>query len=130
MGKQEYIDKMIRIARLWDDFERKFTIIEPITKGWSEDKKYYIETADARRMLLRVSDVSEIECKKAEYGMMERIYALGVLTQQPLGFGLCDDGKSCYSLSGWLDGEDAEKNLPLTTCWLGYKVTRKAVTDI
>jgi len=86
--------------------------IEPVTKGWSDDKKYCIETADGRRMLLRVSDISELEHKKAEYGMMERVYGLGVLTSQPLGFGLCDNGKSCYSLSGWLDGEDAEKALP------------------
>jgi serine/threonine-protein kinase len=64
-------------------------------------------------MLLRVSDISEIDRKKAEYGMMERVYALGVLTPQPIEFGLCDGGKSCYSLSGWLDGEDAEKALPL-----------------
>ena len=90
-----------------------FVKIEPINKGWSSDKKYYIETADGQRMLLRVSDIEEYDRKKAEYSMMERVYALGVLTPQPLGFGLCDGGKSCYSLSGWIDGEDAEKKLPL-----------------
>lgn len=89
-----------------------FVKIEPINKGLSGDKKYYIETDDGQRMLLRVSDISELDRKKAEYGMMERVYALGVLTSKPLGFGLCDGGKSCYSLSGWLDGEDAEVLLP------------------
>lgn len=86
---------------------------KPVTKGWSGDKKYYIETADGKRMLLRVSDIAELDRKKAEYGMMECVYGLGVLTSQPLGFGLCDGGKSCYSLSEWLDGEDAESVLPL-----------------
>lgn len=90
-----------------------FTKIEPITKGWSSDKKYYIETDDGRRMLLRVSDISEFYRKKAEYSMMERVYTLGVLTSQPHGFGLCDGGKSVYSLSGWLDGKDAKEVLPL-----------------
>jgi len=89
-----------------------FVKIEPIEKGWSEDKKYYVETADGQRMLLRISDVSEFDRKKAEYGMMERVYKLGIITSQPFGFGLCDGGKSVYSLSGWLDGEDAEKTLP------------------
>ena len=90
-----------------------FVKIEPINKGWSSDKKYYIETADCQRMFLRVSDISELERKKAEYGMMERIYEFGGLTSQPFDFGLCDGGKCCYSLSGWLDGEDAEKNCRL-----------------
>ena len=89
-----------------------FIKIEPIIKGWSDDKKYYIETADGQRMLMRVSDISELERKKAEYSMMERVYTLGVLTSEPLGFGLCDGGKSCYSFSSWLDGEDAKEVLP------------------
>ena len=90
-----------------------FIKIEPITKGWSGDKKYCVETVDGQRMLLRVSDISELERKKAEYSMMERVYTLGVLTSEPLGFGLCDGGKSCYSLSGWLNGEDVKEVLPL-----------------
>ena len=90
-----------------------FTKIEPIAKGCSDDRKYFVETADGSRMLLRVSDISELERKKAEYGMMERVHAIGVLTPEPLRFGSCDGGKSCYSLSGWLDGEDAKEALPL-----------------
>ena len=92
-----------------------FVKIEPINKGWSEDRKYCVETVDGRSMLLRVSDIKKLDHKKAEYNMMERVYNHGVLTSQPLGFGLCNEGKSCYSLSGWLDGEDAEKALPLMT---------------
>jgi len=85
---------------------------EPITKGWSEDKKYCVTTTDDQYLLLRVSDISEHERKKAEYGMMERVYNHGVLTSQPIEFGLCDDGKSVYSLSGWLDGGDIHSILP------------------
>jgi len=84
-----------------------FTKIEPITKGWSGDKKYFVEGKDGRRMLLRVSGIRELERKKAEYGMMERVHAIGVLTPEPLGFGLCDNNQNVYSLSGWLPGEDA-----------------------
>ena len=90
-----------------------FTKINPLTKGWSSDKKYYIETTDGRRMFLRVSDIAELDRKKADYMMIERVYELGVLTSQPFGFGICDGGKSVYSLSGWLDGEGADIVLPL-----------------
>lgn len=85
-----------------------FTKIEPVNKGWSSDKKYYIEAADGRRLLLRVADISEYDRKKAEFEMMKQVAALGVPMSQPLDFGTCDNGKSVYSLLTWCDGEDAE----------------------
>jgi aminoglycoside phosphotransferase (APT) family kinase protein len=94
---------------------RTFTEIEPINKGWSNDKKYYIEAADNRRLLLRVADISEYERKKAEFEMVKKVAALGVPMSQPLDFGICDNGKSVYSLLTWCDGEDAEVVLPHLT---------------
>jgi len=41
-----------------------FTKIDPVNKGWSSDKKYYIETAEGRRLLLRVADISECDRKR------------------------------------------------------------------
>lgn len=75
-----------------------FQKIEPLNKGWSNDRKYYIETVDGRRLLLRVSDISEYERKKTEFEMMKRVAALGVPMPQPLDFGICDQGKSGYLL--------------------------------
>ena len=40
-----------------------FLKIEPVNKGWSTDKKYYIETIKGEHLLLRVSDISQAECK-------------------------------------------------------------------
>lgn len=34
-----------------------FTKIEPVSKGFSSGKKYYIETADGKRLLFRVADL-------------------------------------------------------------------------
>ena len=92
-----------------------FTKIEPVNKGWSSDKKHYIETEDGRRLLLRVADISEYDRKKTEYEMMEQVAALGVPISQPVDFGICDNGKSVYSLLLWCDGEDAETILPRLT---------------
>ncbi len=124
-GKTEFCLKVLRLAQIWENFGKIFVKIEPINKGWSNDKKYYIETADGQRMLLRISD-EEHDRKKTEYCMMERVYELGILTPQPLGFGLCAGGKSVYSLSGWLDGEDAEKALPFMSETEQYVVGWKA----
>lgn len=92
-----------------------FNKIEPVNKGWSSDKKHYIETADGRKLLLRVADISEYDRKKAEFEMMKRVAALGVPMSQPVDFGTCDKGKSVYSLFTWRDGEDAEAVLPYLT---------------
>ncbi|MHC1694152.1 MAG: hypothetical protein AB9835_02510 [Eubacteriales bacterium] len=44
----------------YDDFIR----IEPVNKGWSQDKKYYIETDDGRHLLLCIADISEYDRKE------------------------------------------------------------------
>ena len=105
-----------------------FIKIEPINRGKSADEKYYIETGDGKRLLLRISDIKEYERKKNEYGMMKRVHALGVLTPAPCDFGLCDNGKKVYSLSGWLDGTDAETLLPSMTKAEQYALGLKAGT--
>lgn len=97
--------------RNYDTFKK----VEPVNKGWSSDKKYYIETTDGRKLLLRVADISEYGRKKAEFEMMKQVAALGVPMPQPVDFGTCDDGKCVYSLLTWCDGEDAETVLPHLT---------------
>lgn len=90
-----------------------FTKIEAVNKGLSSDKKYYIETADGRRLLLRIADISEYNRKNAAFEMMERVDALGVPMSRPVDFGVCDSGKSVYCLLTWCDGEDVESVLPM-----------------
>lgn len=88
-----------------------FEKIEPVSKGWSDDKKYFIETTDGRRMLLRVSDISEHNRKKKEYDMLQKITACGIPISNPVDFGMFNDCKSVYTLSTWIDGEDVETAL-------------------
>lgn len=103
-----------------------FTKIEPIAKGLSNDRKFYVETIQGARMLLRLTDAKEYTRKRAEYEMMERVYALGVPAPKPCSFGLCDGGKAVFSLSGWLEGEDAESALPRMNEAEQYGVGQKA----
>lgn len=85
--------------------------IEPINKGWSGDKKYYVETKDGERLLLRVSDVSHYDEKKNEFEMMKRIAASGIKMSMPINFGICNGGKSVYQILSWIDGEEAKEAL-------------------
>lgn len=86
-----------------------FTKMEPVKKGWSGDRKYYIEDSDGNRLLLRVADIAEYDRKEKEFEMMQRVAKLGVTMSKPLNFGVCDDGKSVYLLLTWCDGKDAEE---------------------
>lgn len=92
-----------------------FTKIEPINKGWSSDKKYYVETISGEKRLLRVSDISEYEDKSREFDLMKRISITGVKMSQPIDFGVCNDGKNVYQLLTWCEGEEAKDLLPSLT---------------
>lgn len=88
-----------------------FVKVEPIHKGWSNDKKYYVETKDGERLLLRVSDISAYEAKKHEFDIMKKMSATGLKMSLPISFGVCENGKSLYQLLSWCDGEEAKKVL-------------------
>lgn len=101
---------MIEIPR-YDTFLK----IDPITKGMSGDKKYYIETVDGKHLLLRVADLSEYSQKRTEYEIMKHLVSLGVPMSSPIDFGTCDNGKSVYTLLNWIDGVEVETILPKLT---------------
>lgn len=88
----------------------EYILKEPITKGWSGDKKYCVTTADGTKYLLRVSPAEQYDRKKSEFKMMQRVAALGVPMCQPVKFGTCDEG--VYSLQSWIDGTDAKDVIP------------------
>lgn len=92
-------------------FYDHFLHIEPINKGWSEDKKYDVTKADGTTYLLRISPVERYEQRKALFEMLEWVAALGIPMCLPVEFGVCEDG--VYTLLSWIDGEDAESALPL-----------------
>jgi serine/threonine-protein kinase len=88
-----------------------FVKVEPIHKGWSNDKKYYVETKNDERLLLRVSDISEYKAKQQEFDIMKKISSIGMKMSRPVSFGICENGKSVYQLLTWCDGEEAKEAL-------------------
>lgn len=88
-----------------------FVKIEPIHKGWSDDKKYYVETKDGERLLLRVSDISAYEKKRQEFDTMKKMEAAGIKMSLPIAFGVCENGKNVYQLLTWCNGKEAKEVL-------------------
>ena len=66
------------------DISKAFKNIEPINKGWSNDTKYFVETFENQKCLLRVSDISEYQTKKQEFE--------NINMSLPIDFGVCDNG--------------------------------------
>ncbi len=89
-----------------------FATIKKINKGWSKDEKYYVETDDGNRLLLRISDASMVDEKKHEAMMMNQFSRLGLPVAHVIDYGLCGNGSQVYVLMTWREGEDAADVLP------------------
>lgn len=59
-----------------------------ISKGWSSDKKYLVETANGELQLLRISDIGAYEAKKKEYEIITKYSQLGISMSMPIEFGM------------------------------------------
>lgn len=89
-----------------------FTTIKKIHKGWSTDEKYYVETDEGNRLLLRISDVSMIDDKKHEAMMVHYFSRVGLPVARVIDYGICGNGRKVYVLMTWCEGEDAADVLP------------------
>lgn len=88
----------------------KFISKEPITKGWSCDKKYCVTDAAGVKYLLRVTPKDKQENRADMFRMQQRVAALGVPMCRPVEFGECEDG--VYMLQSWVEGKEAEEVIP------------------
>jgi len=79
----------------------------PVSKGWSEDKKYRITGEDGCFYLYRVSDITQANQKRMEFEKMQEISKMGIPMCHPVEFGVNEEG--VYSIQTWIDGVDAEE---------------------
>lgn len=99
---------------------------DKISKGWSSDEKYKINTTEGQTILLRISDISNYEAKKKEYEIVQKYSKLGFPISMPIDFGVCNDGKSCYMLLTFVDGNELEEALPQLSEREQYLLGREA----
>ena len=103
-----------------------WTAVKEVAKGWSSDQKYLVTTREGNRLLLRVSGGEQYQAKKKEYEIIQKFAALGFPMSAPVGFGLCDGGKSVYMLLTWVEGRDLEEALPGLPEEEQYRLGREA----
>jgi len=86
--------------------------IEPVPKGWSKDIKYRVKTKEGQSLLVRISDIADYPRKKLEYDALRKLDDLPVLMTRPVDFGMFDGGSRVFTITTWIEGEDAENVLP------------------
>lgn len=104
---------------------RHIVAADPIEKGWSNDKKYRITTADGTRYLLRITPEEKLKSGSGAssggqemlnvkqvniFHIQQKVAALGVPMSRPVACGRCKDG--FYSIQTWIEGSDARKTIP------------------
>lgn len=97
---------------------------QPIHAGLSGDKKYSAQSKDGRKVLLRYTDITQYDKKKAEFERMQTAFAQGVPMCEPIGL-FCEDGQVCQAL-GWCEGANLEEMLPVFTKEQQYEAGCKA----
>ena len=105
-------------------FSDRFIKIEPINKGWSEDKKYCVTESNGIKHLLRITPMERFEMRKKLFEILEQVSSLDIPMCRPVEFGTCEDG--VYALHSWIDGEDLEAALPLLTDAEKYVLGQKS----
>lgn len=106
----------------------KWLKIEKINRGWSADLKYYIETTDEQKLLLRISEISQYERKKKEYEVICKYANLGFSMSEPISFGVCNGNQNVYMLLTWIEGEELELALTKLDQDTQYALGREAGT--
>lgn len=102
-----------------------FNEITPIKKGMSGDRKYFVTTNSGERLLLRISDISELERKKTEYALIKKLSA-DIPMPKPVDFGVCGGDTEVYTLLTWIDGEEAEAVVPKLSENEQYRIGKEA----
>ncbi|HFR3426303.1 TPA: aminoglycoside phosphotransferase family protein [Streptococcus suis] len=77
---------------------------QPLTKGWSSDRKYKVQLEDGRLGLLRIAERPAYEAKRLEFQLVENLFGLGLPVAEPLSFWA--DDLSVYTLYEWMEGQD------------------------
>ncbi|HFI0563717.1 TPA: aminoglycoside phosphotransferase family protein [Streptococcus suis] len=77
---------------------------QPLTKGWSTDRKYKVQLEDGRLGLLRIAEQTAYEAKRLEFQLVENLFGLGLPVAEPIAFWA--DDLSVYTLYEWVEGQD------------------------
>jgi aminoglycoside phosphotransferase (APT) family kinase protein len=117
----DWIAKLRNIPRF-----SEWTDITPIAKGWSEETKFRVKIPSGEYHLVRISDTRDFDQKKEQFHAMKRLSLTKLNISRPVDFGLVSSGDFVYSIYTWVEGDDAEIEIPKLNPIEQYDYGRKA----
>ena len=105
----------------------EFVKKEPINKGWSCDKKFCVTTTSGEKYLLRITPKEKSSNQVDMIRMQQEVASLGVPMCNPVEFGESNEG--VYTIQTWIDGEDAEKIIPILSDSEQYEIGRASCRE-
>ena len=104
--------------------------IKPIVKGYSDDAKYLLRLIDGTLVLLKVSQLKDLQRKKDEFNHLRLHYDNGVKCSEPLEFFIFEQHNVCISLLSFIEGKSGEEVLPLLSKEEQYSLGWKASEEL
>lgn len=117
----DILDKMKDIKQ-FDSWK----IVKKLELGWSSDSKFYIETVNNEKLLLRLSSIDQYDQKKKEFEIINIFHKLGFKMSTPIEFGVCGNNKHTYMILSYIEGDTLEDVLSDLDTDKQYELGRKA----
>ena len=80
------------------------TFAKRLAKG--HEKKFYVETSNGEKRLLRINDMQYYDWLEGDFRMYGYVAASSIHVSKPICMGSFHEGTLAYQLYTWLDGED------------------------
>lgn len=90
-------------------------VVEEIKYGWSDDRKFYVETEDGQKLLVRLMPINyedTYEYTKIQYNFIKECNKLDINVCKAIDFGKITDEPYLYMILSYVDGEQLQKILP------------------
>jgi aminoglycoside phosphotransferase (APT) family kinase protein len=106
----------------------EWTDITPIVKGWSNETKFRVQIPSGEYHLIRISDTRDFNQRKEQFHALKQLALTHLNISRPVDFGLASSGDFVYSIFTWVEGDDAELEIPKLSPMKQYEYGRKAGT--
>lgn len=113
---------------IWGDIHSSdnWINVTEINKGWSDDRKFMVETDTGEKFSLRVCLSDKFEKKQNEFERLKMAADCGIYMSKPVEMGYCSHGKYAYMLLTWVDGIDLEDILTKISVSEQYRLGQQA----
>ncbi|MEI4770052.1 aminoglycoside phosphotransferase family protein [Psychrobacillus sp. FJAT-51614] len=106
------------------------TRVEPLSKGYSPDKKYVVVDNYGKKYVLRIIVLDGYERKKEEFQILRDIEEYKVQAPKPVDIGVLEDLGICYNIYSYMEGKDVKESIPSLTEQEQYEIGIEAGRDL